>query len=99
MESVSIHILKNTQANKPYGTEDRQVRKTLKSEKFVKSAIQTKTNTDTPHANDTPLHSTPLECGYPAVSFSIDMLLRWSKESYSQPFCKSYNPMNPGSDN
>ena len=41
-KSVSIHILKNTQANKPYGTEDRQVRKTLKSAKFVKSAIQTK---------------------------------------------------------
>ena len=67
-KSVSIHILKNTQANKPYGTEDRQVRKTLKSAKFVKSAIQTKTNTDNPHANGTPLHSTPLECGYPAVS-------------------------------
>ena len=48
-KSVSIHILKNTQANKPYGTEDRQVRKTLKSAKFVKSAIQTKTNTDTPY--------------------------------------------------
>ena len=52
-KSVSIHILKNTQANKPYGTEDRQVRKTLKSAKFVKSAIKgeikfkTKTNTDT----------------------------------------------------
>ena len=45
-KSVSIHILKNTQANKPYGTEDRQVRKTLKSAKFVKSAIQTKTNTE-----------------------------------------------------
>ena len=29
-KSVSIHILKNTQANKPYGTEDRQVRKNLK---------------------------------------------------------------------
>ena len=53
-KSVSIHILKNTQANKPYGTEDRQVRKTLKSAKFVKSAIQTKTNTDTPYANGTP---------------------------------------------
>ena len=25
-KSVSIHILKNTQANKPYGTEDRQVK-------------------------------------------------------------------------
>ena len=98
-KSVSIHILKNTQANKPYGTEDRQVRKTLKSAKFVKSAIQTKTNTDDPYANGTPLHSTPLECGYPAVSTSIDILLRWSKEHYLRLSCKSYNPMNPGSDN
>ena len=61
-KSVSIHILKNTQANKPYGTEDRQVRKTLKSAKFVKSAIQTKTNTDNPsRKRHIPLHSTPLE--------------------------------------